>query len=99
MGLKSESTGNKYKKAEKMWNDFSDDTGAFRKLNKMEINDIQDASGTPLAISLTVISTWILSESKPALDGKKISLDSKSHVKDYWKNLCCVGKENIFCFL
>ena len=40
MGLKSESTGNKYKKAEKMWNDFSDDTGAFRKLNKMEINDI-----------------------------------------------------------
>ena len=40
MGLKSESTGNKYKKSEKMLNDFSDDTGAFRNLNKMEINDI-----------------------------------------------------------
>ena len=36
MGLKSESTLNNYKKLEKMWNDFSDDTGAFTELNKME---------------------------------------------------------------
>ena len=36
MGLKSDSTGKNYKKAEKMWNDFSDDTGSFTKLNNME---------------------------------------------------------------
>ena len=35
-GFKSESTGNSYKKVEKIWNDFSDDTGAFPKLNKMD---------------------------------------------------------------
>ena len=36
MGFKSESTGNEYKKVEKMRNYFSDDTGAFPKLNNME---------------------------------------------------------------
>ena len=36
MGLKSDPTGNNYKKAEKMWNDFSDFTGAFPNLNKTE---------------------------------------------------------------
>ena len=70
MELKSESTGNNYNKSEKMWNYFSDDTGAFPKTNKMEKNGIEGASGTQLARSLTVFSTWVLSESKPGLDGQ-----------------------------
>ena len=53
MGLKSESTGINYKKAKNVWNNLSDDTGAFPKLNKMEKNYIEGASGTQLARSLT----------------------------------------------
>ena len=36
MEMKSYSTGNNNKKAEKMWNNFSDDIGAFPKLNNIE---------------------------------------------------------------
>ena len=36
MVLKPESTGNSYKKVEKVSNNFSDDTGAFPNLNNME---------------------------------------------------------------
>ena len=71
MGMKSESTGSNYKKAQKMWNNCSDDTGAFPKLNKMEKNDIEGASGKQLATSLIVFSIWMLSEPKPGLDGQK----------------------------
>ena len=53
-----------------MWNDCLDDTGDFPKLNKTEKNDIEGASGAQLEISPTVLSTWMLSESKPALYGK-----------------------------
>ena len=35
MRFKLESTGKNYKKLEKMWNDCSDETGAFTNLNKM----------------------------------------------------------------
>ena len=71
MGMQSESTGRNDKKPENMWNDCSDNTGAFTKLNKMEKNDIGGASGTQLATSITVFSTWILSEPNLGLDGKK----------------------------
>ena len=55
MGLKSESTGGKYKKVKKMWKDFSDDTGAFLKLNNMERNDVEGASGKQLAKGLNFV--------------------------------------------
>ena len=80
MGLKPESTGNSYKKVETMWNYCSEDTRAFPKLNKMDINDIEGASGMQLVTSLNVFSTWILSQPKTVLDGKISSLDSISHV-------------------
>ena len=96
IGLKSESTGKNYKKSENMLKDCSDDTGAFTNLNKMEKDDMEGASGTQLARSLTVFSTWIMSESKPGLDGKNVLSESRSHVEDYWNNLCYVGKEKIF---
>ena len=54
-----------------MWNNFSDNTGAFPKLNNMEKNDIEGACGTQLETSFTISSTWMLSESKPDLDGQK----------------------------
>ena len=73
-----------------MWNIFSDDTLAFPKLNNMEKNDIEGAGGTHLSRSLTVFSTWMLSELKPGLDGKKFSLGSRSHVGDYCNYLCYV---------
>ena len=56
-----------------MWNYFSEDTGAFPALNKMEKIYIVDAGGTQLERVLTVFSTWILSESKPGLYGQKKS--------------------------
>ena len=62
MGLKSESTGNNDKKAENMWNDCSDNTRAFPKLNNIQKIYIEGASGTQFEISLTVFSTWMLSE-------------------------------------
>ena len=54
-----------------MWKNCSDDTGDFPKLNKMEENDIEGASETQLARSLTVFSNWMPIESNPGLDGKK----------------------------
>ena len=45
MGLKSKYTGNNYNKEEKMWNDCSDDTGSFPKLNNTKKNDIKGTSG------------------------------------------------------
>ena len=54
-----------------MWNNFSDNTGDFPKINNMEKDYVEGASGTHLEISLTVFSTWMLSESNPGLDGKK----------------------------
>ena len=67
MRLKSESTGNNYKKVENMCNDFSDDTGDFSKLNKMQKNDTEDSSGTYLVNSLNVFSTWMLIQPKKVL--------------------------------
>ena len=86
MVFKSESTGNNYKKSENMWNDWSDNTGAFTKLNNMEKNDIEGTSGTNLEISLTVFSNCMLSEFNPYLDGKKVSLESRINVEDYWND-------------
>ena len=40
MGLRLESTKKNYKRVKNMWNDFSDNTGAFPKLNNMENNNI-----------------------------------------------------------
>ena len=73
MGMKSESTGSNYKKAEEMWNNLSDYTRAFPDMNKMEKNYIEGASGTQLARSVTVFSTWMIIESNPGLDGQKQS--------------------------
>ena len=52
MGFKSEPIGKNYKKVENMWNNFSDDTGAFPKLKKMEENDIEGANGMQLVTSI-----------------------------------------------
>ena len=71
MGLKSESTGNKYRKIKKMWNDFSDETGDFTNLNQTDKNDIEFASGMQLLTSLNVFSTWMLIQPKKVLDGQK----------------------------
>ena len=70
MGLKSESTGNNYKKVENMWNDFSEDIGAFPELNKMDKNDTEGASGTQMVTSINIFSTWMMSQSKTFLDGQ-----------------------------
>ena len=79
-----------------MWNDWSDDTGAFPSLNKMEKRDIEGASGMQLARSLNVFSAWMLRKSKPVLDSKKVPFESISHVEDYWNDLCYLGKEIFF---
>ena len=71
MILKSEYTGNNNNKVENMWNDSSDNTGDFHKLNNMDKNDIEGASGTQLVTSLNIFSTWMRSESKTFLDSKK----------------------------
>ena len=71
MWLKSDSTIINYKKVEKMWNYFSDDTGAFPKLNKMDKNDIEGASGTQLVTSLNIFSTWMLNKFRTVLDVRK----------------------------
>ena len=71
MGLKSETTGNNYKKSENMWNGFSGNTGAFLKLNNIENNNIEGSSGTQLVTSLNVFSTWMLSKLKTVLYGQK----------------------------
>ena len=55
-----------------MWNDCSDDTRDFPNIIKIDKNDIEGASETQLATSHTVFSTWMLSQSRTALDGKKI---------------------------
>ena len=71
MGLKSYSTGNNYKKLEKMWNDLSDHTEDFFNMNNMEKNYTESASGMQLVIIIIVFSYWMLSELKPALYGQK----------------------------
>ena len=71
MGLKTESTGNNWHKVEKMWNDLSDNTGGFPKMNKMEKNDIEVASGIQLVTSLNIFSTWMMIQSRTVLDGQK----------------------------
>ena len=55
MGIKSEPTGINYKKAEKMWNNLSDNTGSFPKVNDMEKKEVKGACGNQLATSLTVL--------------------------------------------
>ena len=75
MVLKSESTGNNYKKVENMWNDCSYATRAFPKLNNMDKNDIEGASGTQLVTSINIFSTCTLNQPKTVLDIQK--------------NLCC----------
>ena len=54
-----------------MWNDCSEDVGAFAKLNNMEKNDIKGVTWTQLVTSLIIFSTWMLCQSNTALDGKK----------------------------
>ena len=89
-GLKSESTGNSYKKLENMWDYCSDDTGAFPKLKNTERNYIDGASEAQLVTILNVFRTWMLSQFKTVLDGKKTMLESKSNLEDYWNSLCYV---------
>ena len=67
MGLKSESTGGKYKKMENIWNAYSDNTGAFPELNNIDKNDIYGASRTQLVTSLHIFSTWMISQLKKVL--------------------------------
>ena len=45
-----------------MWNDCSEDVGAFAKLNNMEKNDIKGASEAQLVTSLNVFSAWMMSQ-------------------------------------
>ena len=71
MGLISEPTGNNYDKVENMWNDCSDKTRAFLKLNNMQNNDIEGASGTQFITSLNFFSTWMLIKLKTVLYGQK----------------------------
>ena len=83
--LKPESTGNNYKKAEKLWNYWSYDTGAFPKMNNTEKNDIEGASGTQLARSITIFNTWMLSKPKPGLYGKNYHWSPKVILKTIGK--------------
>ena len=46
-----------------------------------------------LARSITVFSNWILSESEPGLDDKKVSLDSRIYVEDYWNDFFYVEND------
>ena len=82
-----------------MWDDCSDDTGAFPKLKNTERNYIDVASGSQLVTSLNVFRTWMLSQFKTVLDGKKTMLESKSNLEDYWNSLCYVWKGKIYCLL
>ena len=99
MVLKSESTNNNDKKAENMWNDCSYDTGAFTKLNQMEKNGIEGASGTQLSISLTVFSTWIQGESELGLYGQKNIIGFQKSCQRILENfvLCWKGTFLDFC--
>ena len=54
-----------------MWNECSDDTGAFPKIKNMEKNYIDGASGTQLATNINFFSAWMLCQSKKVLDGNK----------------------------
>ena len=54
-----------------MWNDCSEDVGAFAKLNNMEKNDIKGASEAQLVTSLNVFSAWMMSQQKTVLYGQK----------------------------
>ena len=54
-----------------MWNDCSDDTGGYPKMNNMEKNDIESSSGTQLLTSLNIFSTWAMSQPKTVFDGQK----------------------------
>ena len=46
-------------------------TVVFPNLNNMERNDIKVATGTQLETSLNLFITWMLSQYKTILDGKK----------------------------
>ena len=70
-GIRSEPTEKSYNKVENMWSDFSDETGSFPKLKKMERSDIENVTGTYLVTSLNAFSSWMLSQSKIFLDGQK----------------------------
>ena len=52
VGLRSESTGNNYKKVEKMCSGCSEDTGVFPNINEMERSDIEGSTGIQLVTSL-----------------------------------------------
>ena len=71
MGLISESTGNNYKKVENMWSDLSDVTRSFTNINKTDRNDTEGETRTQLIISLNVLISWMISQPKTVLDGKK----------------------------
>ena len=46
-----------------MWNDVSEDTGAFPKTNNMDINYIEDENGTQLVMGINIFNAWMLSQS------------------------------------
>ena len=71
VGIRSKSTGNSYKIMEKMWSDFSQDTGSFPNMNNMERSDIEGATGMQLERSLNSFSSWMISQSNTVLNGKK----------------------------
>ena len=73
-----------------MWNNCSYNTGAFPKLDNMKKNDIEGSSGTQLAKSLAVFSTWMLSESKPGLDCQKNSRWIPEVMSKTIGNICVV---------
>ena len=60
-----------------MWNDFLDNARAFPKLNNMEKNYIEVASGTQLETSLIIFSTWMLIELNPGLYVQKSLVESQ----------------------
>ena len=81
-----------------MYNDCSDDNGALPKLNKMQKNHIDGESGNQLSTSITVFSTWMLSELKPGLYGQKRSRWSPEVMSNTIGKFC-VMLEIIFFFL
>ena len=97
IGFKSDSTGNKCKKLEKMWNDLSDDTGDFPNLDNMEKIYIEVASGMQLVTSLCVFQ-YLDSESIEDSFGwsKGYMLESRILVEYYWNVFCYVGKNKYF---
>ena len=54
-----------------MWNDVSEDTGAFPKTNNMDINYIEDENGTQLVMGINIFNAWVLSQYKIVFEVQK----------------------------